>query len=282
MPAPEAAFWLLVGDTPTGPFPLVVVHEKLAAGEVTWDTRACPVGATDWLPLRQTPGVGPDVHEPPLAPPGRPSPPPRPADVSAGGPTAVSPSGQKWGWAGLGLAIAVVAAVFKFGGAKPSPPTTPAVSLPTVSLPSAPAGTGGPPVAPGPAARPQLRVTGRDATPELLELARGLTPEETLALGLGVVLTGTDTYAARVRIANTGNVPIRVFPENLRIHFGGDAAGVTTVNHPGFLQRGVLRPDFYFEGLVMFRARVDVGAAIRLGGGGLSYDDDTVEVTYGP
>lgn len=69
MPAPEPAFWLLTGDTPAGPFPLAISHEKLAAKEITWETRACPVGAANWLPLRPAPGVGPtDLVAQPIAP----------------------------------------------------------------------------------------------------------------------------------------------------------------------------------------------------------------------
>jgi hypothetical protein len=269
----------LTGDTPAGPFPLTTVHEKLAAKEITWETTACPVGAGSWLPLRLAPGIGPAAHS---AAPALPPPPQLPRTGSVPSP----PSIRAWGWVGLGAAIVVVAVSFiKLVGDKPSQPAVPTVStvpLPTVGLPPSSPEPGGPSAAAPLAARPRLRVTGRDATPELVELCQGMTPQEALALGLGVALTGTDTYAARVRIANTGNVPVQVFPENVRIHFGGEAVGVTTVNHPTFLQRGVLQPHHYVEGLVTYRARIDVGAAIRLRGGGLSYEDDTVEVTYDP
>jgi hypothetical protein len=126
----------------------------------------------------------------------------------------------------------------------------------------------------------RLNVAWWDGTGELQQLVARLPPQEALALGLSVVLTATDTYAARVRITNTGNVPVRIFPENIVVHFGDDAVGVTTVNHANFLQRGVLQPGRFAEGLVMFRARVDIGALIRLGSGALSYEDDTVQVVY--
>lgn len=127
----------------------------------------------------------------------------------------------------------------------------------------------------------RLNVNGTDGTAELQRIfANELTQAEAIALGLGVVLTGGDTYAARIRVSNTGTVPIHFFPENLAVHFGGEAVGVTTINHPKFLQRGVLQPNRFFEGLVMYRARIDIGAAMRLAGGGLSYNDDTIEVTY--
>ncbi len=126
----------------------------------------------------------------------------------------------------------------------------------------------------------RLNVAWWDSTGELQQLVAGMPPQESLALGLSVVLTATDTYAARVRISNTGSVPVRVFPENIVMHFGDDAVGVTTVNHANFLQRGILQPGRFTEGLVLFRARVDIGALIRLGAGALSYQDDTVQVVY--
>jgi hypothetical protein len=59
---PQAAggrYWLLIGDVPLGPFDVAQIHAKLAAGEVSWQARACPVGGSTWLPLVQMPGVGP-------------------------------------------------------------------------------------------------------------------------------------------------------------------------------------------------------------------------------
>jgi hypothetical protein len=123
-------------------------------------------------------------------------------------------------------------------------------------------------------------VSWRDSTGELQQLVAGMSQAEVVGLGLSVVLTGADWYAARVRLANTGNTAIRVFPENIAMHFGQDSVGVTTIDHPQFLRRSVVQPGYYVEGLVMFRARVDIGALIRLGGGGLSYNDPSIRVTY--
>ena len=128
----------------------------------------------------------------------------------------------------------------------------------------------------------RLNIVGQDATNELQMLGAQMSNEEKVTLGLAVLLTGSDVYAARVQISNTGNVPVRVFPENIRIHYDQEAGEVTTFNHPAFLQAGVLQPGYSFEGLVVYEARLDIGAAIRLGAGGLSYDDPTVQVTYGP
>jgi len=128
----------------------------------------------------------------------------------------------------------------------------------------------------------RLNVVGQDATNELQVLAAQLSNEEKMALGFAVLLTGSDIYAARVRIANTGPVPVRVFPGNIRIHCGQGATEVTTLDHPAFLPSGILQPGYSCEGLVVYEAPVDVGAAIRFGAGGLSYEDPTIQVTNGP
>jgi hypothetical protein len=78
MPAPPPAdqFWLLTGEVPSGPLTVAQVHAELAAGRATWQTPACPVGGATWLPLVQTPGIGPPAlprtaadARPPAAPP---------------------------------------------------------------------------------------------------------------------------------------------------------------------------------------------------------------------
>lgn len=58
-PGGGARYWLLVGSAPSGPFTVEQVHAKLAAGEITWQTQACPLGQSIWLPLVETPGLGP-------------------------------------------------------------------------------------------------------------------------------------------------------------------------------------------------------------------------------
>lgn len=130
--------------------------------------------------------------------------------------------------------------------------------------------------------RARLNVTGRDATLEMHNSVTFLSPEEKFLLGEEVLRTGIDTYAASIRMTNTGTVPIRVFPQNLSVHFGGESAIVTVVNHPRFLTSTVLAPGTSIEGLVLYQARVDIGAAMRSGRGGLSYDDRTIDVTYTP
>lgn len=62
MPAalpPPDQFWLLTGEVPAGPYGVPQIHAELAAGRATWQTPACPVGGSTWLPLVRTPGIGP-------------------------------------------------------------------------------------------------------------------------------------------------------------------------------------------------------------------------------
>jgi hypothetical protein len=126
----------------------------------------------------------------------------------------------------------------------------------------------------------RIRVGALDGTSELQRLLANLPKEQLGALGLAVVVTGVDIYAANVRIRNTGNVPVRINPQRLHIHYGGDSVQVFTANHAAFLQSRTVNPGEAAEGLVMYRARVDVGAEVRLFGGGISYCDAAVEVTY--
>jgi hypothetical protein len=54
-------FWLLIGNIPNGPFDIAQIHAQLVAGDITWETQACAVGGSTWLPLVKTAGVGPRV-----------------------------------------------------------------------------------------------------------------------------------------------------------------------------------------------------------------------------
>jgi hypothetical protein len=133
-----------------------------------------------------------------------------------------------------------------------------------------------------PNAPPLARVEVKwwDGTTELQGFAAQLPEDVQVADGLLAILSNTDVYAAHVSITNAGTMPVRIFPENIHIHFAGEAAGVTTVKHPAFLQACVLAPGERVEGLVAFSARMDIGAAIRSGGGQLSYEDSTIQVNY--
>jgi uncharacterized protein DUF4339 len=127
----------------------------------------------------------------------------------------------------------------------------------------------------------RLHISGHDATSELQGFVAGLSAEQRALLGFAALATGNDIYAAEIRITNTGSLPIHVFPENLTIHYGTDATTVSTYDHPRFLQTCMLQPGQYTQGLVLYQARIDVGAAMRLRGGTFAYNDPTIEVEYG-
>ncbi|MFL5329992.1 MAG: hypothetical protein ACJ8C4_13890 [Gemmataceae bacterium] len=54
------SFWILKDDVPTGPLTAAQLHSRLAAGEIDWQTRACPVGGTAWSALVNTLEFGPE------------------------------------------------------------------------------------------------------------------------------------------------------------------------------------------------------------------------------
>ena len=126
----------------------------------------------------------------------------------------------------------------------------------------------------------RISVSAQDGTPALQALASQLPDEQLAFLGLRTVLTGTDTYGVHVRLRNSGTVPVRVFPTNLRVHFGADSTFVTTTSHPAFLQQCTLDPGQTADGLVMYDARIDAGAAIRMLGTSFTYDDSSIVVDY--
>lgn len=124
----------------------------------------------------------------------------------------------------------------------------------------------------------RLAVSGQDATNELQALFLELSDEQKTLLGLAVLSTGIDIYAADITIANTGNVAVQVYPQNLTVHYGDETASIITSDHARFLHACVLQPGEVTRGWVMYKARIDIGAAMRQGAGGLSYNDPTLEV----
>jgi hypothetical protein len=127
----------------------------------------------------------------------------------------------------------------------------------------------------------RLCISGRDATGELQSFIASLPDEQKALLGLMALATGDDIYAAEITLVNAGGLAVRVYPQNLTIQYGNDSTSVATFSHPRFLQTCVLQPGEYAQGLVMYQARIDIGAAMRLSGGKLAYTDPTIEVEYG-
>ena len=52
-------FWLTIHGNADGPFSIAQIHEKLASGEIQWQTPACEVGADRWIPIVDQPQFGP-------------------------------------------------------------------------------------------------------------------------------------------------------------------------------------------------------------------------------
>lgn len=53
--SPNARFFLLIGTQATGPFDTVQILEKLKVGEISWETKATPVGGKTWSQLLKIP-----------------------------------------------------------------------------------------------------------------------------------------------------------------------------------------------------------------------------------
>lgn len=52
-------FWLTLQGHAAGPFSAAQIHEKLASGEIQWQTPACEVGEHHWTPIVDHPHLGP-------------------------------------------------------------------------------------------------------------------------------------------------------------------------------------------------------------------------------
>lgn len=129
----------------------------------------------------------------------------------------------------------------------------------------------------------RLNLAAEDGTAEL-QLLFGLwalTEADFATYGIPVATSGTDLFAAKIRIDNTGDVPVRVYPQNIRVHYAHHTAGVSTIAHSSFLQASVLQPHQNVSGLVIYRATLAVGAAMRTTADGrISYKDSSITVTY--
>ena len=73
------------------------------------------------------------------------------------------------------------------------------------------------------------------------------------ALGL-LLLSGHDLYVVRVRLHNTGNVPLRVYPQNIKVYYGNKSTSVIPIPDNRFLQPDILEPNYYIDKPVIFIA----------------------------
>jgi hypothetical protein len=74
-------------------------------------------------------------------------------------------------------------------------------------------------------------------------------------IALAVLLaSGHDVYVARVTLHNTGNVPLRVYPQNIKVYYGNKSTNVIPIADNRFLQPDILEPNYYIEKPVIFIA----------------------------
>lgn len=261
-------YHIAVANQKQGPFTL----EELKNQPLTPETLVWRTGMPSWVRADQIPELQVLSNSLPS------SLPVTSQQVAKGVPVAPSPApaGKSAGASGLWAsgAFVLVSLIAGYVACNRKPESIPAPtpkSMPAVPVPKSKTEV---------PSTPRLNVSGQDATGELQQFCGRLSDDEIAALGLSVILTGADFYGARMAIQNTGNVPIRVYPGNIGIHFGDEIGGIIPIDHPSFLQQCVLQPGQVANGLVMYRARVDIGVAMRLGGGGISYNDASIQVTY--
>lgn len=97
-----------------------------------------------------------------------------------------------------------------------------------------------------------------------------LTAQTSDVIALGLLLaSGHDVYLARVRLHNTGNVPLRIYPQNINVYYGNKSTRVIPIPDSRFLQPDILQPNYYIDKPVIFIAPYglnllnDVGMAYR-------------------
>lgn len=256
----DSQWYVRVDDDMLGPLTQHELQELAKSGSVAMNTQVSRDGNT-WIEARAIPwltfadSVSPQAVS-------------RPSQAAPGVPSSAS-SAIPIGWICAGIALGVVV-LGLFG----------LVALAVIGALMADGAPGHYSSLPADAGIARLQFSWVDATEELIRMTQSLPPDELALLGLAALTTGSDYYAARIYLTNTGNVPIRVYPENVFIHFGDETAIVSTADDPRFLHHATLQPGQSTNGLVAFNARMDIGAVIRGGGGAMSYEDPTIEVVY--
>ncbi|KST65215.1 hypothetical protein [Mastigocoleus testarum] len=96
-----------------------------------------------------------------------------------------------------------------------------------------------------------------------------IAPFELAAVGMSIILkgkksdfdalarllaSGHDLYVVRVRLHNTGNLPLRVYPQNIKVYYRNGSTSVIPVPDYRFLQPDILRPGYYIDKPVLFIA----------------------------
>lgn len=90
-----------------------------------------------------------------------------------------------------------------------------------------------------------------------------------------ILASGHDIYMVRVRLENTGNVPLRVYPQNIKAYYGNKSSSAILIPDNRFLQPNVLNPGYYIDKPVIFIAPYGLNLLrdVRMG-----YRDNSIQV----
>jgi hypothetical protein len=95
-------------------------------------------------------------------------------------------------------------------------------------------------------------------------------------VGVGLALLfGHDVYVIKPKWVNTGDVPLRVYPQNITVYYGNYSVKLLPITDSRFLQPDILSPNYQLEGLAAFIAPTGLNLQedVRIG-----YSDSSIEV----
>ena len=130
---------------------------------------------------------------------------------------------------------------------------------------------------PAPVAAASLQLSWAVSPQDMQWLIHNISDEERTGAFLNALSTGTDVYAARVQLSNTGGRALQFDPSYLRFMVGNENLQSDLLQMPQFLRATRLEPGQQLAGLVLFRApMLAVGSnQVRL-----HYADPRVQVSY--
>jgi hypothetical protein len=85
---------------------------------------------------------------------------------------------------------------------------------------------------------------------------------------------GYDLYIIKVRLTNTGDIPLRIYPQNITAYYSDRAFTAVQFDDNRFLQADVLQPNYKIDTLAAFIAPKD----LSLNDFKVGYRDNTIEV----
>lgn len=130
----------------------------------------------------------------------------------------------------------------------------------------------------------RLDFSWRSAPTETSVLALQLMMADADTLGKYLVLlrSGYDLYVVRVRLSNTGNMRLRIYPQNIAVYYTlrsgrQGSTRVVPITDSRFLQPDILTPNYYIDKPVVFvaPANLNIVRDFRLG-----YTDSSIQVRY--